>query len=67
MIRTSLDALRSLALIALVAVTLAPAVGGNGSGTASIANQASADRAPVPAPTILTQGRCVWVGYWRCF
>lgn len=50
-------AIRPLAVIALVAATLAPTIGGEHAATVTIPDQTIGDRA-VSAPTILAQGRC---------
>jgi len=57
---------RLLALTALVAVTIAPAIRSHGADPSSDSQKAGADRAS-PTPAVLAQGRCVWVGNgWRC-
>jgi hypothetical protein len=54
---------RPLAVIALLAATLTPAVRGHDAGADAIADQLSGDRAS-SAPIVLAQGRCF---NGRCF
>jgi hypothetical protein len=56
-------AIRSLALIALLAATSAPAIRGGDGATVTILNQTRSDRA-ASAPIVLAQGRCF---NGRCF